>query len=157
MSRGAARPPRRAGARSGLELLVAGRRRQLGALSLTSFVAGLAEAGFLVLITRTAIAITANDTAFDVGGRRRWVFPSVTEAARAVGTSRADNISDAIGRGGRCAGLLWGYCDAVPAALKGITADADAGVLRAFLEDARPPRRAGTRPRGRAGAFQNSA
>ena len=94
---------------------------------------------------------------FDVGGRRRWVFPSVTEAARAVGTSRADNISDAIGRGGRCAGLLWGYCDAVPAALKGITADADAGVLRAFLEDARPPRRAGTRPRGRAGAFQNSA
>lgn len=71
MSRGAEGQPRRARASGGLQLIVSGRRRELGGLGLTSFLGGLTEAAFLVLITRTAIAITEDDTSFSVVGDRR--------------------------------------------------------------------------------------
>jgi len=58
---------------SPLQRLIEGRRRAMSVLAVTSFVAGLLEAGFLVIITRAAFAVTNGDTEVEVGGHRAGV------------------------------------------------------------------------------------
>jgi hypothetical protein len=66
---------------------------------------------------------------FDPEGRRKWFFFSVTEAARVVGTGKADNICDAIRRGGKCAGLTWSYANAIPEQCRRYVSSYDQGAL----------------------------